>query len=75
METVWDYNVTEEEQEELTFPTEEEFERMGEGSSDLDLWLLFSYRGQKEKAAVYFKRLPEEVQRPILMQDEFEFKF
>ncbi len=75
METVWDYHVTEKEQDELTFLSKDEFERLGEGSSDLSLFLLFSFRGENEKAAAYFKRLPEEVQRPILMQDEFEFKF
>lgn len=75
METVWDYNVTDEEQRVLTFPTEEEFVRMGEGSSDLSLYLLFSYRGQDDKAAVYFKRLPEDVKRPMQMQDEFELRF
>ena len=73
VETPWDYNVTEEEQEVLTFHSKKLYEKLGESSANLGLYLLFSYRGQKEKAAVYFKRLPEDVQRPILMQDEFEF--
>jgi hypothetical protein len=73
METVWDYNVTKKEQEELTFPSKEACEKLGQESSDLDLFLLFSYRGENEKAGIYFNRLSEEVKRPFLMQDEFDF--
>ncbi|MGD9931769.1 MAG: hypothetical protein AB7U05_17245 [Mangrovibacterium sp.] len=73
METVWDYNVTEEEQEFLTFHSKEVYQRLNQESSDIDLFLLFSYRGEKEKAGMYFNRLSEEVKRPFLMQDEFEF--
>ncbi len=75
METVWDYDFTEEEQEELTFHSKETYEKLSQESADLDLFLLFSYRGEKERAQKYFNKLSEEVKRPFLMQDEFEFKF
>jgi hypothetical protein len=75
METVWDYNVTEKEQDELTFHSQKLYEKLGEESANLGLFYLFSYRGEKERAKIFFDRLSEETQRPFLMQDEFEFKF
>ena len=75
METVWDYNMTKEEIRTLTFPSRDEYEVLSEESADLDLYLLFSYRGEKEKAKVYFDRLSDEVRRPFTMQDEIDFKF
>ena len=73
METPWDYNVTEEEQEELTFHSQELYEKLGEESANRGLFYLFTYRGEKERAKRYFDKLSEETQRPFLMQDEFEF--
>ncbi|MGD9931768.1 MAG: hypothetical protein AB7U05_17240 [Mangrovibacterium sp.] len=75
METVWDYNVTKEEQDELTFPREEEYQRLSLESANFGLYLLFSYRGQKDKAKTYFNKLSDNMKRPLIMQDEFEFKF
>lgn len=71
METPWDYNVTKEEQEVLTFPSQKLYGQLGQISADFGLYRLFSYRGQKEKAAFYFKRLPKKM--PMQTQDDFDF--
>lgn len=72
METVWDYHPTAVEIEELALIPQENYKQVNLETANLDLFLLFSYRKENEKAAVYFNRLSEETKQPFITQSDFD---
>lgn len=72
METVWDYHPTAAEIEELSLISRDEYMRVNHETANLDLFLLFSYRKENEKAAKYFNRLSEETKQPFITQSDFD---
>ncbi len=61
METVFDYNITDEEREYLGLSyakNVEEYAPFDEETANMDLASLFWYRGDKKKAAKYADKLP-----------------
>ncbi|GET34823.1 hypothetical protein PbJCM13498_36860 [Prolixibacter bellariivorans] len=72
METVWDYHPTAAEIEELALISQENYKQVNHETANLDLFLLFSYRKENEKAAVYFNRLSDETKQPFITQSDFD---
>lgn len=64
METIYDYNVTPKEIEELGFSIEKEvyLRIVDEDTANMNLANLFWYRRQKKKAELYVDKLPIQMQ-------------
>ena len=72
METVWDYHPTIDEIEDLSLASKEEYKQVNLETINLDLFLLFSYRKENDKAATYFNRLSDETRQPFITQSDFD---
>lgn len=72
METVWDFHPTVDEIKELSLVSREEYKQVNHETANLDLFLLFSYRKENDKAAIYFNRLSEEMKQPFITQSDFD---